>query len=632
MQNRMLDAADILVHRQPVIHRRLRHRHRRTWRAEPGEIPRTIHERIERIRLPPRRPGAMRAGHMLPGRVMVQRIARLVERHVIRQHHRQLRRRHRHNAAIIAMDHRNRAAPVALARNPPVTQAPVHQPLAHAQLFQPRNRRRLGRTRRRQPVQEAGIDDRPRLGIRHIPQAELRRILAGRQHHRGHRQAIFAGEIHIALVMRRAAENRPGAIFHQHEIGDPDRIRRPFDKRMLHPQPGIKPALLAGFHRHLGCARRPTLGHERRRRRVTRRHRRCQRMLRRNRQERHAIQRIRPGGVDLQPGNLPIRSRQVEGQPRALAAANPVRLHQPHPLRPPLQPIQRAQQVRREFGDPHEPLVQLLLFHRRARPPALAVDHLLIGQHRAVHRVPVHPALLPLHQPAGQEVEEQFLLMPVIAGVAGGEFPPPVQRQPHALQLGAHIGDIVPGPFARMDLALPRRILRRQPERIPPHRVQHRITARPLIPRHHIAERVVAHMPHMDLAAGIREHLQYIVFRLAIRRHIFHPEDAAGVPGLLPTRLGSLKIKTRGVGRGGRAHLRPGLSRFGELYRPEPAREQDYAHPSPPSSSLRAKRSNPEPPFIIFRYRNNIPTKTPRPLTPVLTATTNPGSPPATKA
>ena len=48
-------------------------------------------------------------------------------------------------------------------------------------------------------------------------------VVSRRNHYRRNRQAIFAGEIQIALVMGRAAENRTGAIFHQHEICDIDR-------------------------------------------------------------------------------------------------------------------------------------------------------------------------------------------------------------------------------------------------------------------------------------------------------------------------------------------------------------------------------------------------------------------------
>ena len=46
---------------------------------------------------------------------MRQRIAGLVERHILGQRHRQIFLRHRHDAALGAMDRRDRAAPITLA-------------------------------------------------------------------------------------------------------------------------------------------------------------------------------------------------------------------------------------------------------------------------------------------------------------------------------------------------------------------------------------------------------------------------------------------------------------------------------------------------------------------------------------
>jgi hypothetical protein len=55
-----------------------------------------------------------------------QRIAGAVGYAIFRQLDRQLVVGHRHRAAGVAMDQRNRAAPVALARNAPVAQAVLH--------------------------------------------------------------------------------------------------------------------------------------------------------------------------------------------------------------------------------------------------------------------------------------------------------------------------------------------------------------------------------------------------------------------------------------------------------------------------------------------------------------------------
>ena len=130
MQDRMLDAADILVDRQPALRPvdigkvgglRLVPRI-----GEAREIPRGVHERVHRVGIAPRILPAVRAGDVLPRRVVVERVARPVERHVIGQPHRQLVGGDRHRAAIVAVDHRDRASPVALPRDQPVAQAELH--------------------------------------------------------------------------------------------------------------------------------------------------------------------------------------------------------------------------------------------------------------------------------------------------------------------------------------------------------------------------------------------------------------------------------------------------------------------------------------------------------------------------
>ena len=72
---------------------------------------------------------------MLPTWVIIQGVAGLRKIHVIRQAHRELFIRHRHHTAIIAMDEGNGAAPIALTRNTPIAQAPIHNALAGAELF-----------------------------------------------------------------------------------------------------------------------------------------------------------------------------------------------------------------------------------------------------------------------------------------------------------------------------------------------------------------------------------------------------------------------------------------------------------------------------------------------------------------
>ncbi len=184
VQDGVLDAADILVDRHPVIDRRLHQRDVGGRAAIAGEIPGAVDEGVERVGLPPRRGAAGRAGDMLPGRVVVERIAGTVEGDVVGQAHRQLVVRHRHHAAGVAMDDRDRAAPVALAGDAPVAQPPVGEALADALAFQPGDCGALGGIGV-QAVEEAGVEGGAGACVGLIAEAEGGGVGARRQHDRG---------------------------------------------------------------------------------------------------------------------------------------------------------------------------------------------------------------------------------------------------------------------------------------------------------------------------------------------------------------------------------------------------------------------------------------------------------------
>ncbi len=72
-------------------------------------------------------------------------------------------------------------------------------------------------------------------------------IGVGRQNHFNDRQAIFAGEVKVALVVGRAAEDGARAVVHQHEIGDPHRQGLARFERMLDLEAGIEADLFTGI-------------------------------------------------------------------------------------------------------------------------------------------------------------------------------------------------------------------------------------------------------------------------------------------------------------------------------------------------------------------------------------------------
>ena len=116
-----------------------------------------------------------------------------------------------------------------------------------------------------------------------------------------------------------------------------------------------------------------------------------ERVIGRERHECGAEQRVGARRVDLDFALALGRHLLVEREAheQAIRAADPVRLHQAHLLRPLLQRLQRLEQLVRILGDLEEPLRQLALLDERARAPAASVDHLLVGEHGVIDRVPV---------------------------------------------------------------------------------------------------------------------------------------------------------------------------------------------------------------------------------------------------
>ena len=84
VQHRVLDPADVLVHRHPVVVAAVDHRGRSVRRAVAHVVPGRVDERVHRVGLAPRRPAALRARALQEGLVPVQRIAAAVRDQVSR--------------------------------------------------------------------------------------------------------------------------------------------------------------------------------------------------------------------------------------------------------------------------------------------------------------------------------------------------------------------------------------------------------------------------------------------------------------------------------------------------------------------------------------------------------------------
>ena len=341
--------------------------------------------------------------------------------------------------------------------------------------------------------------------------------------------------------MAGTAEDRAGAVIHQHEIGHIDGKALARQQRMVDREAGVVALLFGGFDGLFAGAEPVALGDEGGQGRVVLGEVGGEGMVRRKRAERHAEERVGTGGEDLEAVTVEILTA-ADGiaDPGALGSPDPVVLHQADLFRPALQALEGGQELVGIGRDPEHPLRQLALFHHFARTPAAAVDDLLVGQNGLVDRVPVDPRFLAVGQSGREEVQEHLLLVAVILGMAGGDLPLPVDRQAHALELAAHHRDVVPGPLAGVYAFGHGGVLSRQAESVPAHRVQDVEPPGPLEAGDDVADGIIPYVSHVDAPRGIGEHLQDIV--LGPCRVGRHGKTAGVLPGLLPLGLAVLDV------------------------------------------------------------------------------------------
>ncbi len=324
------------------------------------------------------------------------------------------------------------------------------------------------------------------------------------RHHRHDRQPVLAREFPVALIVARHRHDGALAVLHQHEVGHPHR-QLGTGQRVPRAQARVHAELVLRLQRRLAGLARLQVFDGRGERGIGRRHLLRQRMLGRDRHVGGAVQRVRARGEHLERAV----ARHLEGQLHAHRAADPVALHGLDRLRP-FQTIKIGQQLVGVSRDAQEPLRNLAPLHERARAPAAAVDHLLVGQHGLVDRVPVDRRQPAVGEALPEQPREQPLLPAVVLRPAGGDLAPPVVGETEALQLPAHVGDVVVGPARRRDAALDGGVLGRHAERVPAHRLQHTPALHHLIARQHVADGVVAHMPHVQRPRRVREHRQAV--------------------------------------------------------------------------------------------------------------------------
>ena len=326
-------------------------------------------------------------------------------------------------------------------------------------------------------------------------------------------QAVLLREREVAFVVAGHAHDRTLAVGHEHVVADPD-LDLLAGERMGDEQARGHALLLHGGDVRLHDAAALALFDERRERRIVARGMGRERMLGRHGAEGDAHQRVGARGEDLEQ---PAFAVQLVGERdvHALALADPVGLHELHALGPAGQRVERAEQFLGVARDLHVVHRDLALLDHRAGAPAAPVDHLLVGEHGLVDRIPVHHAGLAIDDALLEHAQEQPLVPPVVLGPAGGDLALPVQGEPERLELLLHVRDVVVRPLGRRHAVGHRRVLGRQAEGVPAHGLEHVVPAHAMEAREHVADGVVAHVAHVQLPRRIGKHRQAVVLRLA---------------------------------------------------------------------------------------------------------------------
>ncbi len=327
-----------------------------------------------------------------------QRIAAAIRHHVLRQHHRKLVIRHRHIAAVGAVDDRDWTAPVTLTRDAPVAQAELDFWLSQGFALQGNGHAVKGLLEG-EAVELVGIEEQAVIGVGGSERYWCLAIHGTNDGFNG--QAVLGGERKVAFVVGRYRHDGTFAVAHQHIVGDP--YGEPFTREgVLYVVPSSHAgfflrgklclgytAFFADFDKGL---QRGVMGGGLG----------GQGVLSRHSDISDPHEGVGPGGEYLQHllgSSLSRYGRGLEGGGvrevdfHSTAFADPVALHGFDLFRPVRQGIEIGQQlfgIRRNAEVVHG---NFTFFDQRATAPATPVDHLFIGEYCLVGGIPVDDAV-----------------------------------------------------------------------------------------------------------------------------------------------------------------------------------------------------------------------------------------------
>jgi len=557
----MLDAADVVVHRHPAIDRLMREGRRIVVRIAVAKVvPAGARERVHGIGDAPRRPSALRTGGLVEWRVLGQRVTR-TEVEVVGQENGQLIFGNGHVAAAVAMDHGDGVAPVALARDEPVTETELDLLATAAVILEPCDDgfHALGVLAAPESGELAGLDevalgvhgmvpvDRPDANVPLLPELGIERVVPLTDD-RDDVEAILPGEVEVALVAAGHAHDGTGAVVHEDVVGDPDGRGSTVD-RVDDVAPREDAVLLAGgalavdgrdllrgglelIEVLLVLGAGDELG--------------CERALGREEEERHAEERVRTRGEDgdrAVGGGQAVDVRKRERDLGALGAPDPVALLRLDVFRPAGERVEVVEKLLGVVGDLEVPLRELALLGDGTAPPAASLHDLLVGEHGLAGRAPVDGRRVTIREALLPHLDEHPLAPPVVLGVAGVERAVVVIREAHAPHGLDRLVDVLVRPDARLGVVLDGRVLGWQPEGVEAHGVQHVVAPHARLTGHRVSDGVVARVTHVQVAGWVREHLEDVLLRL--RRILVGLVELVRFPLGLPLGLDCLRVIRR---------------------------------------------------------------------------------------
>ena len=208
--------------------------------------------------------------------------------------------------------------------------------------------------------------------------------------------------------------------------------------------------------------------------------------------------------------------RDFKGEFRPFTAANPVFLHRLNPFRPARQELQIVEKAISIVGDFEEPLLQILFDDGRITAPAQAVDNLFVSQYSVALFAPVYLSFLAVCQATLVQQLENPLRPFIIFFMARSHFAVPVIGKAEGLLLARHVFNIAERPICRRRAVFDSRVFSRHAESVVAHGMQDVVAVHAAVAGDDVANRVVADMPHMEVARRVRKHFQNIIRRLAV--------------------------------------------------------------------------------------------------------------------